>query len=141
MLDRVDAALERDAHALGRLDVGRNGKAELVGAVAHRAHHGRVHLELTGRALLLGVEHTSGDHELDEVGALCAGDVDLFQGLGDAVRRDGHRARHVAAGHRDSLVGSEDARSVELAGGAGVAHARVEVAQAADGADGGDAAV
>ena len=112
-----------------------------MGTVAHRAHHGGVHLELAGRALLLGVEHTSGDHELDKVGALGSGDVDLPQGLGDAVRRDGNRARHVAARHRDSLVGSEDARSVELAGGAGVAHARVEVAQAADGADGGDAAV
>ena len=54
---------------------------------------------------------------------------------------DGHRARHVAAGHRDALVCCEDARGVELSGGTGVAHARVEVAKAADGANGGDAAV
>ena len=121
--------------------MGRHGKAELVGAVAHRANHGRVHLELTGRALLFGVEHAAGDHELDEVDALRARDIDLLQGFVDAVRRDGHRARHVTAGHRDSLVGSEYTRSVELAGGAGIAHARVEVAKSADGADGGDAAV
>ena len=61
MLDRVDAALERDAHALCRLDVRGNGKAELVGAVAHRAHHGGIHLELAGRALLPGVEAELAD--------------------------------------------------------------------------------
>ena len=39
------------------------------------------------------------------------------------------------------MVCSEDARGVELFGGAGVAHARVEVTKAADGTDGGNAAV
>ena len=141
VLDGVDAALERHADAIGGLDVRGDWEPQLVGAIAHGAHHGGIHLELAGGALLLGVKHAARDHELDEVGALRARGLDLGQGLVDAVGRDGDRSRHVATRDRDALVGSQDARGLQHAGSRGVAHAGVEVAQAADGTDGGDSAV
>jgi len=56
------------------------------------------------------------------------------------MRRDGHGAGHVAAGDGDALVGREDARADVLPGLYPVAYLAVVLHDAADGADGGDAA-
>ena len=53
---------------------------------ARSAHHGGVHLELAGHALLFSVKHTAGDHELDKVDALRAG------GGGNPLTRKPHRS-------------------------------------------------
>ena len=53
---------------------------------ARSEHHGGVHLELAGHALLFSVKHTAGDHELDKVDALRAG------GGGNPLTRKPHRS-------------------------------------------------
>ena len=111
-----------------------------MGAVAHCLHHLWLHAQHARLALLLAVEHAACDHELDEVDVLLARTLDLGERLVDGDRRDGDRARHVAARHRDRLVGREDARAEEVPRHDLVAAARVEVGQAAHGAHRGDAA-
>ena len=135
VLDGVDTVLQRDAHALRGLGMRRHGVAERVRALAHGAHHLSRHFHLAGHAALGRVHDAAGDHELDEVCALCVHGVDLRERLVDRLGGNGDRARHVPAGDGDGLVCREHARPDAASGADLVAQARVERVQPADGAD------
>lgn len=75
---------------------------------ARSAHHGGVHLELAGHALLFSVKHTAGDHELDKVDALRAGGdgnpltrktPSLGEGAADARRQIAQNCSHASLRH------------------------------------------
>ena len=119
--------------------MGRHGVAHLMSPLAHRLHHLRRHLQLARHALLLGVQHTAGDHQLHQIHALLPSLLQLGQCLVDGVGRHRHRPGHVAAGNGDALIGRQDAGSHPPSGPNIVPQPGIEVRQTAHRADGGDA--
>ena len=140
VLDGIHAVFQRHLHPFGRFGVGRHGIAHGVGLIAHGLYHLRRHLQLAGGALFGGIQHAAGDHQFDKVHPLGAGLGELGQGLAVVVGRHSHRACHVAARHRDALVGGQNARGQDLPGLGIVPAAGVKIRDAAHGADGGHAA-
>ena len=140
VLNGIHAVFQRHLHAFGRFGVRRHGIAQLVGLVADGLDHFRRHFQLAGGAFFGGVQHAAGDHQLDKVHPLGAGLGELGQGLAVVVGRHGHRACHVAARHRDALVGGKDTGCQQLAGCGIIPAAGVKIGNAAHGADGGHAA-
>ena len=119
--------------------MGRHGVAHLMRPLAHRLHHLRRHLQLARHALLFGVQHTAGDHQLHQIHALLPSLLQLGQCLVDGVGRHRHRPGHVAAGNGDALIGRQNAGSHPPSGPNIVPQPGVEVRQTAHRADGGDA--
>ena len=70
VLNGIHAVLQRHPHALRRLHMGRHGVAHLMSLFTYRLDHLRRHLQLARHALLLGVQHTAGDHQLHQIHAL-----------------------------------------------------------------------
>ena len=111
-----------------------------VRLIADGLDHGRRHLQLAGGPLGGGIQNAAGDHQLDQIHILGVGLLQLLQGHGVVLGGHGHRACHVPAGHRDALVGGEDAGGKDLAPGRIVPAAGVKVGNAAYRAQGRHAA-
>ena len=135
VLDRIHAVFERHAHALGTFDMRRNGQAEPVRLAARRADVLRRHFQLARLALFLCIQHAAGDHELDEIGFSLRDLSHVLRGLRGARRLVSERARHMPAGDGNGHVRGENAGPVALTRGDAAAQTRIDVRDAADGAD------
>ena len=136
----VNAVFERDAHALRTLHMRGDLVAQPVRLVTRGLDVLGRHLQRARLALHGRVQHAAGYHQLYKIWLAGSNLRDKIFRLLGAVRLIRKRACHMPAGHGDRHVRREDARADVLPGLYPVAYLAVVLHDAADGADGGDAA-
>ena len=141
MLNRVHAALKRNAHALAALGVGRDVVAQCVRTVAHGLRLLERHLDLARLTAHLRVHHAAGDADLDIIHAVRRVAVGEPHQLRRIVGRNAERAVAMAADAGDGGAWHDQPRSGQLAGVDAVADADVGIEEVAGAADGGHARV
>ena len=114
--------------------------AECMRPVTDGFYHFRCHFEFSRNAFFFGIQHTAGDHQLDQIDifAFCLiymGDCRI-----DTLCCDRYRTCHVPARYRDSLVCGKDSRAGLFTGFDFIAQPCIESAKTTDRADRGNAA-
>ena len=77
---------------------------ELMGFLADGLDHGRVHLHFTQCSLFLGIQHTAGNHQFDEIRMIRMRSVHTFQCFFNVLCRISHGTCHMSAGNRNTFI-------------------------------------